>query len=283
MRAPIVAGMFYENNLQELEKQIKASFLHKLGPGDLATKRNQKGIVKGLIAPHAGYQFSGPCAAWGYKEIAEHEFPELFIILGPSHQGFGSCLSADDWQTPFGVVKTDKNFINELSKNTGLKINEEAHASEHSIEVQLPFLQFVCKDKLNEIRIVPVMISNDIDYEKLGADIKKTIGNRKITVIASSDFTHYGINYGYMPFIDNVKENLHDLDDGAISYIKAMKVHKFIEYVEEKKATICGKLPIAVLMQSITAEKVKLLLYCTSGDITGDYGSAVGYASILFV
>ena len=106
MRLPIVAGTFYPTEFGDLDKTIKDSFLGKLGPGELPGKRDKN--ILGVITPHAGYIFSGQCAAWAYKEVAESEFPEIFIILGNDHQGSREdSVSTENWQTPLGIVKTN--------------------------------------------------------------------------------------------------------------------------------------------------------------------------------
>lgn len=281
MRGAVVAGQFYEGSLGELDEQIKNCFTDARGPGALPIKKRE-GIIKGVIVPHAGYAYSGACAAWAYKAIAESKFAEIFIVMGPSHGGFRSCLSADDWETPFGVVNVHKSFAKELSKKSGLAINEGAHATEHSIEVQLPFLQFSCKDYLDKIRVVPLMIGHEVDYKALGVAIRDSIGERKVCIISSSDFTHYGFNYGYVPFFKDRKENMYKLDKGAIDIIKGGNASRFLGYVDKTQATICGAYPIAVLLESLDAEKAELLQYYTSGDVVNDYNNAVGYASILF-
>ena len=282
-REPIVAGMFYEDDFNELDKQINDCFTHKFGPGDLPIKKREKKIL-GVVVPHAGYVYSGPCAAWSFKEIAESKFPDLFIIIGLSHSGFGSCVSLEDWKTPFGVVKNDKEFTKKLIENSKLKVNEEAHAQEHSLEVQLPFLQFVNKDYLDRIRFTPIIASPDLNYKEIAQSIKKTIGDRKVCIIASSDFTHYGINYGYMPFSRNIKENLYKLDKDAIKFIEKLDSKGFLQYTNKTGATICGQYAIAVMLEVcklLNASKASLLQYYTSGDIVNDYSSAVGYGAIV--
>lgn len=282
-RAAIAAGTFYESSFNALDKQIRESFLHKKGPGELQIEK-RKGDVVGAIVPHAGFMFSGACAAWAYKEIGEAEFPDLYIILGTSHTGSETALSMENFETPFGIVRVDQRFAHDLMKRAGLKADDKAHAHEHSIEVQLPFLQFVCKDFLTKLRILPIVISQDADYKKLGLDIKETImdSGKKVCVLASSDFTHYGRNYHYLPFTSDVKKRLYELDGKAIEFIKKMDAEGFLNYVHETGATICGSIPIVVLLNSIKAKSVKLLQYYTSGDILGDYKNAVGYASIVF-
>jgi hypothetical protein len=281
-RKPIVAGMFYESSKEALIGQIEECFLSEFGPGRLPKEREGKNIL-GVIAPHAGYAYSGACAAYSYKEIAESALFDVFVLLGLSHSGYGSCISLEEWETPLGIVKCDRDFGKALMENTGLRQNEEAHSQEHSIEVQLPFLQFVSK---GSVKVLPIIVSGDVPYGKLAENIAKTIkeSNKRACLIASSDFTHYGLNYGYLPFRANVKENMYALDNGAISHIKRLNAAKFLDYAERTGATICGKLPIAVMVEAcrlLKGEHAELLKYYTSGDIVHDYSSAVGYASIV--
>jgi len=284
MRKPIVSGMFYPSDFDDLSNQINDSFHSKFGPGALPTKKRTKEIF-GIIAPHAGYQFSGPAAAWAYKEIAESKLADVYILLGLSHSGSPSCVSLEDWETPFGIVKVDDSFQRVLMANSGLKQNEEAQSQEHSIEVQLPFLQFANKDYLKQLRICPIIVCEDRNYEEIAQAIAKTIEQtrKKAIIIASSDFTHYGINYGFFPFKDNIKEKMHELDKEAIEHIKNLDAKEFLKYITNTGATICGRMPISTLIAScklLGAEKAKLLHYYTSGDITSDYSSAVGYGAI---
>jgi MEMO1 family protein len=283
-RKPIVAGTFYPADFDELSNQINDSFHSKFGPGALPIKKRTKEIL-GIIAPHAGYQFSGQATAWAYKEIAESKLADVYIILGLSHSGSNSCTSLEGWETPFGIVKVDQNFQKVLMANSGLKQDEETHAKEHSIEVQLPFLQFVNKEYLQQIRIAPIIISEDRNYEEIAQAIVKTIEQtrKNAVIIASSDFTHYGINYGFFPFKNNVKEKMYELDKEAIEHIKNLDAKEFLKYIDNTGATICGRIPISTIIAScrlLGAKKAKLLHYYTSGDITDDYSSAVGYGAI---
>src|SRR3989344_3959683 len=118
MRPMLVSGQFYEEEFTKLDKQINECFSHKLGPGDLPI-RVRKNKILGIIAPHAGYQFSGPCAAWSYKKLAESKFTDTFILLGPSHLGSNDIvISTEDFQTPFGKIKNDQEVCNQLLKNS---------------------------------------------------------------------------------------------------------------------------------------------------------------------
>lgn len=274
MREAVVAGSFYDQDPGSLREQIKNCFLSKFGPGKLPGKAAKE--TKGVICPHAGYVYSGPCAAHSYKAVAESKKPDLFIILGLSHSGYGSCVSLEDWRTPLGIAKIDKDFGKLLVKN-GLEQNEAAHEEEHSIEVQVPFLQYILED----FKFVPIIVS---DYAAANA-VKKAVGQsgKKVMFIASSDFTHYGSSYGYIPFKTDVKNKMYALDAGAIEQIKMIDAKGFLDYLKKTGATVCGKMPISAMLGCIEAKKAELLKYYTSADISGnDYSMAVGYASIRF-
>lgn len=287
IRKPIVTGQFYEGNREKLIEQIEWSFRHKLGPGSLPEKE-RKGNVLGAIAPHAGYMFSGPCAAHVYKAIAESGFADLYLCLGPSHVGFHkTCFSLDDWETPFGLVRSDDEFGRILEENR-IDLVPYPHHEEHSIEVQLPFLYYASKDSLSRLKFVPIMVVDE-DWQDTAPLIKKSIEeykkqNKRVCIMASSDFTHYGPNYGFVPFSTDVKKNLYGLDNGAIDEIKKLNASGFSNYCSKTGATICGKAPIAALLTILSgkAKKAELLKYYTSGDIVGDYTNAVGYAGVVF-
>jgi AmmeMemoRadiSam system protein B len=277
MRNPVVSGAFYESDQDRLKKQIKDCFLSDFGPGVLPEKPQNK-ESRGFVVPHAGFPYSGPCAAFCYKAIAESEKPDLFIILGTSHAGVGSAVSLEDWKTPLGIAKIDKDFGKALV-DAGIEHNEHAHAGEHSIEVQLPFLQFICED----FKFVPVLVADD--FKQVADAISKAVEKtkKKVIVLASSDFTHFGANYGYVPFTDDIKENMYKLDKDAIEYIKKLDSEEFLNYIDKTGATICGKFAIAALLTYLKTADTELLKYYTSADISdGDYSFAVGYAAIKF-
>ncbi len=220
--------------------------------------------------------FSGACAAHIYGALSQQVKPKTIIILGTNHSGMGGIsTSIEDWATPLGVAKIDKEAIKQL----GLEVSERAHMYEHSIEVQLPFLQYIWED----FEFVPILVSSGLGVD---FDLEERIsGLSDVLVIASSDFTHYGFNYGYMPFSDNVRERLGELDMGAIKKIEALDEAGFTDYVAATGATICGHAPIAAAIKAakkLGAKKAELLKYTTSGDIVGDYSSAVAYAAIVF-
>ncbi|MEM3373691.1 MAG: AmmeMemoRadiSam system protein B [Candidatus Woesearchaeota archaeon] len=293
IRKPVVSGQFYEGNFNNLNKQIETCFYSNKGPGELPIKRRLNKLI-GVISPHAGYFFSGPCASWAYMEIAESEFPHAYVILGPNHYNVFSGLSKKDWETPLGIIKTEKEIIKLLEEKTNLKVNESCHEFEHSIEVQLPFLQFASRDRLDDLRIVPISLGHDIEFRDIGKQLYNVffnlLKNKKIVFIISSDFTHYGRNYGYLPFTSDIKKRIYDLDNGAIELIKKIDVIGLKEYLNNTGITICGYIPILVFLSMLNEMKEKenkniksiVLMHYTSGDVIGDFKNSVSYVSMAF-
>jgi len=274
-REPAVAGQFYEHSAVSLKKEIENCFLKKgFGPEQLP-KVKAKGERKiiGILVPHAGYMYSGPIAANSYFNLALDGKPEDFIIIGPNHTGAGTAISIMDkgiWKTPLGKVQIDNNLARKiLEKGTIAKKDLSAHMYEHSVEVQLPFLQYVYKN----FSFVPVCML-DQTYEAcldLGNSIAEVISNKNAVIIASSDFTHFEKN-----------EIAHKKDKKALEAIKKLDAKKFLEVVEYENMSVCGYGPIAAMMiaaKKLNAKSCEVLKYATSGDITGDENRVVGYAA----
>ena len=277
IRKPAVAGLFYEIDPDSLRKQIEWCFKHRLGPGSIPEIGNKRSI-KGVIAPHAGYVYSGPVAAHTYHEIAEDGFPETFVILCPNHTGMGSGVSTmnqGSWETPLGLADIDGEFADLMIKNAGIiDSNPEAHLKEHSAEVQLPFLQYLNPD----FQFVPVtMWMQDIETAtEIGVSIEKTASElgRDVVVIASTDFTHY-----------QPQDIAHKQDMKVIDAIKAMDEKRMMNRVMELNVTMCGYGPVAATMvasKKMGATLCEMKKYATSGDATGDKSSVVAYASAVF-
>lgn len=291
MRKAAYAGSFYPSSANELFSMIGGCFKAKLGPGFLPIKpKLAPPPLKAIISPHAGYVYSGMAAAWGYKAIAESSLPDLFIMLGPNHHSFESGMSLEPFETPLGLVNLDREFGKLLASKGSLPVNEKIHRDEHSIEVQIPFLQFSLANRTEKIKMLPILVSHDLDLDKVAKDMKEAIAEsgKKVTFIVSSDFTHYGPSYGYAPFrfqagsgLD-IKKLISDLDAKAIEFIKSADAKGFEDYINKTKATVCGVLPIILLLKTITFKKASLEKYYLSGDITGDYTNTVSYASISF-
>jgi hypothetical protein len=252
-------------------------FTHRLGPGHVPDVTAGPKKILGIIVPHAGYMYSGPVAAHSYAQLASDGVPESVVILGPNHTGRGSGVSIvtrGGWETPLGVASVDTNLAEQIPRSSNIiDEDESAHISEHSIEVQLPFLQYLYGDR---ITFVPIcMMMQDLQTSK---DIARSIANcsqgRHVVVIASSDFTHYEPQ--------NVASTK---DKTAIDAIINLDGKRLNELGEGGRVTMCGYGPITTLIELAKRESnvhAKLLAYHTSGDITNDTESVVGYSAILF-
>ncbi len=274
VRTPAVAGMFYESNPEDLKHRIEWCFKHKLGPGSIPEVKEGPRKIIGLICPHAGYMYSGPVAAWSYKALAEDGRPECFIILGPNHTGYGATISImteGKWSTPLGEAEIDSSIAKRILEYS--KIAEEddyAHLSEHSIEVQLPFLQYLYGD-VNFVPICMMLQTYDIALE-LGEAISKAVADKDVVIIASTDFTHY-----------EPHSSAYEKDNAVIECIVNLDAKKMIDLVYRRGISMCGPGPVAttiIASKMLGATKAIKMKYATSGDITGDYYSVVGYASI---
>jgi AmmeMemoRadiSam system protein B len=275
IRKSPIAGAWYPGEKKQLEKQIEDYFTKAKTPA-------LRGRICALISPHAGIQWSGQAAAYGYK-LLKGKKTKRVIVLGPSHySGFrGIATSGEDfYETPLGKIKVDRTISDALYKIPLFQGPRTAELQEHSLEMQLPFLQY----SLGEFMLVPLVVGelSINDYAEAARALSPYLDADTI-VVASSDFTHYGDRFGYLPFKNNPRENLKKLDSGAIQKIIAKDFQGFLNYVDETGATICGTKPIGILLQMLPAKAQGTLLdYYTSGELTGDFSNSVSYASIAF-
>jgi AmmeMemoRadiSam system protein B len=278
IRKPCVADAFYAGTKSKLTEQIIECFTHRFGPGEVPKPVDQgpRRIV-GIVSPHAGYMYSGPVAANGFGKLAADGMPEVFVILGPNHTGTGSGVSImteGSWETPLGVIAIDSVLAKQIQKASSIiDVDEGAHAFEHSIEVQLPFIQFLFKDAA---KFVPIcMMMQDL---RTSREIAKTIveesRGKDVVIVASSDFTHYEPHDSAVRKDETAIDAITRLDDGALN-----------ELGESSKVTLCGYGPITTLIAAaklIGGVRAELLVHKTSGDITGDKSAVVGYSSLVF-
>ena len=277
VREPAVAGGFYPYNPKALKKTIK-NFIDK-------TKTEKENVI-GIVSPHAGYTFCGKTAASVYKSIGS-KF-DTVIILGPNHSGFGDSIatSSASWRTPLGLVNPDEYIVKEITKDLMITDDERAHVREHSIEVQLPWLQYLFKD----FRIVPISINPtffDLEScQEIGNKIAEAARKfkRKVLIVASSDFTHYGRPYGYVPFGGrDTLEKIKEQDMEIIELIKKLDPKSLIKTSYENHLTICGYGAIASMLfaaKRLGAIKGKLIDYSTSFDVSKSMEAIVGYAGV---
>lgn len=275
IRPSALAGKWYPADKSQLTKDIDGYLAE-------ANTVDYKGRIRGIIAPHAGYIYSGKAAAAGYGMIKGKPINRV-IILAPSHYAAfsgASILDVDFFQTPLGNVPLDKEAVKALRKNKLFNDYQSAHISEHSIEIQLPFLQRVLKS----FKIVPVLISDigGIEYSQI-ADALRPFVDESTLVVASSDFTHQGPRFGYVPYASNKELKIPELDHRAFNYISKLDQKGFNAFIDESGATICGANPIGILIQLMKDTQVIEADYYTSGDVTGDWNNSVSYFSIIFV
>ena len=227
-----------------------------------------------MVSPHAGYVYSGPVAAAVMSRI---QLKDTAIIIGPNHTGRGkplSIMTEGSWSTPLGEVKIDSELGGRLlARSTYLPEDSAAHQFEHSLEVQVPFLQYFKSD----IKIVPIVFSfaTGSVYKQIGKDIARVIKDlkREVVIIASSDMTHY-----------EPQESAQRKDNQAIEAILELNEDKLLARIEELNITMCGYAPTVSLISAakeLGAREAELVRYQTSGDTTGDYSSVVGYAGII--
>ena len=263
MRNPAVAGQFYPRSSAELKLQLEEMLKDAAG---------EELPILGAVVPHAGYMYSGSVAAEVYSRLPERD---TFVFLGPNHHGRGApvALSRDSWKTPLGVVETDQELADAVAGSI-IDHDEAAHLYEHSIEVQIPFLQ--CRFKSFKILPIAMGLQDEETAREVGQELAKAITSlkRNAAIIASSDFTHY-----------EPQDVARKVDASLIESALNMDISELYGRVYRYNATACGYGPIAA---TITAAKAlgstsgKLLRYATSGDVTGDFSQVVGYGAIVF-
>ncbi len=275
MRPPVVAGQFYAGSRLSLVEQIEWCYTHTHGPGEVPKVQAGPRRLVGLVSPHAGYMYSGPVAAHGFARMAQDGKPDSILIIGPNHTGYGSGVSimaSGRWRTPLGEVQVDKALSEAIKQGSEIiDVDETAHAHEHSLEVQLPFLQHLFGD---EFKIVPIcMMLQDVRTSKeVGDAIGKASVGKNIVIIASTDFTHY-----------ESQRSAAMKDRRAIEKILALDPEGLTQTVEEEAITMCGYGPVSVMLQAskkLGAKKAELLKYATSGETAGPMPQVVGYGSI---
>lgn len=264
IRNPVVAGSFYPATASRLEAEIRRYL--------------EEGVTReeviGAVCPHAGYIYSGPVAG---AVISRIKFGDIFVILGPNHTGRGvpfSIMTEGSWLTPLGKVKINSELAREiLASSSFLREDTEAHLYEHSIEVQLPFLQYLKPD----FTFVPLVLSVGPAeaYKEIGQAMARAIkkAGREVVIIASSDMTHY-----------EPHEVAKKKDSQAIEAILSLNEDELLRRVEELHITMCGYAPTVAMIvaaKQLGAREAELVKYQTSAETSGDYGSVVGYAGII--
>lgn len=263
-RNAAVAGQFYYGSAARLEDQV----------GQYIVKDAAKETVLGALVPHAGLVYSGQVAGAVYSSIV---FPKTFVLLGPNHTGLGSAVSLMDrgeWEIPTGVFEIDGRLAARVAMNTErVSRDSQAHMFEHSLEVQLPFIAHFSKDvKIVPIAFLSASLDECLEIAQGIADAIRSI-DYPVVILASSDMSHY------LP-----AKIAKQKDQQAIDRMLALDPEGLYRTVREERISMCGYLPATVMLAAcrlLGAGSVRLIKYATSGDISGDYDSVVGYSGIV--
>jgi AmmeMemoRadiSam system protein B len=268
IRKPKIAGTWYPADPERLRADIE---------GYLADARADEidGKVVGLISPHAGYVYSGQVAARAYKIVQGREF-DAVILIGPSHRAYfrgASIYNGEGYETPLGVIPVDKTLAERIATyGSGMvSLVPDDRLPENSLEIQVPFIQVA----FGTIPFVPILMgTQDLDTCKAVADaIMQAVGDGRVLVIASSDFSHY---HSY--------DRAVEMDSAALGYIEKMDAEGFLRGVESGRYEACGAGPVVVttlVTRVMGADSARILEYMNSGDITGDKSGVVGYAAVV--
>ena len=277
VRKPAVAGQFYPSDPAELSKLIDDCYLHPIGPGKEPPAPATKSGLAAVVCPHAGYVYSGPVAAHSYLHLSSLRKPELIVIVAPNHYGIGSGVSTfkeGEWETPLGRMRVDPDAARGLVEEAEVvAFDPGAQRLEHSLEVQLPFLQRIYGDS---VPILPVsLVFQDVDTARvLSEALARVVRGKKTVLIASSDFTHYE------PAVEARRKDM-----ALIQKILEMDLDGFYSTLESLNVTACGFGAIATIMETARAlglVKAELLKYASSGDTSGDNLQVVGYGALRF-
>jgi len=272
VRKPAVAGTFYAATRSGVLAQLEWSYRHRLGPGDVPeVDRSGPREIVALVAPHAGYMASGPVAAHAYYALAHDGGVDTAVIVGPNHTGYGSPVSvwvSGSWSTPIGEARVDEPRARQLLGGV-IRADESAHVYEHSVEVQIPWLQHLYGDA---VKVIPVaMMAQDAhSAQAVGEALAKLEGN--VLLIASTDLTHY-----------EPQATAGRKDSGVVEAIQALDVDAMYRTLADEDCSMCGYGPVAAIVHAAIrrgATRAELLKYATSGDTTGDMSRVGGYASL---
>jgi AmmeMemoRadiSam system protein B len=275
MRQPVVAGRFYEGREAALRRQIEDCYRHSLGPGALPeVSERTPSTPAGWVVPHAGYLYSGPVAAFAFKDMAAHGVPDTVVVYGTQHYSTRSvAVSYEDHETPLGLCRVDQELAHAVTGGP-IEHDEYVHQGEHSLEVQLPFLQHLSP----ETRILPIAVGR-ISAEQareVGATVREALGDRPYAALASTDFTHQSFTH---TATREDREWLAARDRMAIDRILALDAQGLYDVVMENRITMCGMPPVMAMMETVNGTRAELLKYACSAMVApSDY--VVGYAAI---
>jgi len=284
IRRPAVAGTFYRGDPRALRAEIEDCFTHQLGPGVTPEVDPEgPGRVLGLVCPHAALQYSGPAAAWSYAELARDGLPDGIILIGPNHTGMGQAVAvsgAAAWNTPLGDIPVAADLRDRiLAAFPGAREDDSAHRFEHSLEVQLPFIQYLFG---RDVPVLPIALRKVSESSEQSAEalrlthlaqaLADAAEGRRVAIIASNDMTHF-----------EPQQAATEKDRAVVEKVAALDAPAMLRLVDARRISMCGVLAVATMLYAaaaLGAREAKLLTYYTSGDIIGDKSNVVGYAAV---
>jgi AmmeMemoRadiSam system protein B len=276
VRPSVLAGGWYLADPEALSRRLSL-YLERTGKAEV------KGRVLGLVSPHAGYMYSGQAAAYGAAAIRGQKVRRV-VVMGISHQvplKGASVPEFTHYETPLGRIPVDQKACALLRRNKLFGAQPNADRREHSIEIQLPFLQAVLG---KGFELVPIMFGDlsEAEHAEAAAEVSKLLDEGTL-LVASSDFVHYGRRFAYRPFERDIPKNIESLDRTALDAILKKDFKAFHGHVEKTGATICGRVPIGVLLLALPKDAAgSLLRYYRSGDMSGEWDGSVSYAAVAF-
>lgn len=301
VRAAFHAGGAYESDPEDLRKQLSVFFTSSEGPGELNRDVKPSDEIKGIVAPHIDLLRGGSCYAWAYKDIGERCNAELFVIFGTSHSMSKNqfILTMKDFQTPLGLMITDKDFVRSLAERYPVNLFEDelVHKYEHSIEFQVVFLQYVLRGR-RDVRIVPILCSSFNDMIEKNTDptelpvvsdfislMKEAVekSGRSVCYIAGADLSHVGRKFGDQTQLSSsLLEYIKDRDTEMLKYVEHLDATGFFRYIQEEQDNrkVCGLPPIFMLLSVMKASQGKMLKY--SQAVEQNTESVVSFASMSF-
>ncbi|NJL44470.1 MAG: AmmeMemoRadiSam system protein B, partial [Nitrosarchaeum sp.] len=281
MREALYAGHLYPKTELALKRALTEAFEHARGPGSIPPRTPQKEAIRGLLAPYSALSIAGPCAAWSYTALAQAPDPDLYIIAATNLTELHSALGLRTYAMPFGEVRVDQRFAQDLSAKGTIPIVDTFHEQDPAIEVQLPWIQFVTRPN---IKVLPLLLADDIDLKTLAVDIKETLAehNKTAQLILSAEMTHHGPAYTFMPFNKPALPHIYANDKKALERLTALDLQGYLNICKQGPCSSDAIFPIELAFHLLKPKKITLEHYYTSADITGEEKNIAAYVSLLF-
>lgn len=276
MRVAIASGIFYERDFERLNSQIEMAF--ESGPGATPIEAKNRN-VRAVIVPNLSYNLVAHISSWAYKELAESSQPSVFVVLGSlSKKSDKIALSLKDFSMPFGIVKNDRSLVNKLLDSNSL-IDEDSHNKETSIELQLPFLQYISKRNLDSLKILPILTST------LNENLIRNLADRLAKIdnavfVVSSNLLHYGPLYNFVPFRYNIEKELENLSNKILETTLNINIRDLLSITNRYDIPFIS--PIAVLLEVLRLKNIRRGDVLSQELIKRDEKNIISVASIIY-